>query len=46
MCDEYGDLWWARRILDDDYRVVRACWPEEAATLKTDIRASFERILG
>jgi hypothetical protein len=46
ICDEYGDLWWTRRILGDDYRVVRACWPEEAATLQTDIRSSFARILG
>ena len=45
ICDEYGDLWWTRRILGDDYRIVRACWPEEAATLQTEIRASFERIL-
>lgn len=45
ICDQFGDLWWTRRIAGDDYRVVRACWPEEAATLQIEIRASFERIL-
>lgn len=44
IVDEFGDLWWARRIARDDYRVVRACWPEEAATLQADIRAAFQRI--
>ena len=43
--DEFGDLWWARRIQDDDYRVVRACWPEEAATLAADIRNALTQIL-
>lgn len=46
ICDEFGDLWWTRRIMGEDYRVVRACWPEEAATLQAEIRSSFERILG
>ena len=45
IVDEFGDLWWTRRVARDDYRVVRACWPEEAAMLQADIRASFERIL-
>jgi hypothetical protein len=45
IVDEFGDLWWTRRITGDDYRIVRACWPEEAATLQSDIRSSFERIL-
>ena len=44
IVDEFGDLWWTRRVDKDDYRVVRACWPEEAATLQADIRAAFERI--
>jgi len=44
IVDEFGDLWWTRRVDRDDYRVVRACWPEEAATLQADIRAAFERI--
>ena len=44
IVDEFGDLWWTRRVIKDDYRVVRACWPEEAATLQADIRAAFERI--
>lgn len=46
IVDEYGDMWWARRVERDDYRVIRACWPEEAALLQPEIRASFERILG
>ena len=45
ICDQFGDLWWARRILGADYRIVRPCWPEEAGTLIDDIRTSVARIL-
>jgi hypothetical protein len=45
IVDEFGDLWWTRRVLGSDYRVVRACWPEESATLIAEIRSAFERIL-
>jgi hypothetical protein len=45
VVDEFGDLWWTRRVLGSDYRVVRACWPEESATLIAEIRSAFERIL-
>jgi len=45
IVDEFGDLWWARRVLASDYRVVRACWPEESATLTAEIRGAFDRIL-
>jgi hypothetical protein len=45
ILDEFGDLWWTRRVVGDDYRVVRACWPEESATLIAEIRGAVERIL-
>jgi hypothetical protein len=45
ICDQFADLWWARRVLGSDYRVVRPCWPEEAGTMIDDIRASVMRIL-
>jgi hypothetical protein len=45
IVDEFGDLWWTRRVLGNDYRVVRACWPEESATLIPEIRSAVERIL-
>jgi len=45
IVDEFADLWWARPVLGSDYRVVRACWPEESATLIAEIRSAFERIL-
>src|SRR6266480_3214137 len=45
IVDEFADLWWARPVLGSDYRVVRACWPEESATVTAEIRSAFERIL-
>jgi len=45
VVDEFGDLWWTRHVLEKDYRVVRACWPEESATLIADIRIACDRIL-
>jgi hypothetical protein len=45
IVDEFADLWWARPVQGSDYRVVRACWPEESATLIGEIRSAFERIL-
>ncbi len=45
VLDEFGDLWWTRRVLGNDHRIVRACWPEEAATLQAEIRAACERLL-
>jgi hypothetical protein len=45
VVDEFGDLWWARPVRGSDYRVVRACWPEESATLIAEIRSACERIL-
>jgi hypothetical protein len=46
IVDEFGDLWWTRCVFDRDYRIVRACWPEESATLLAEIRRSIEQILG
>jgi len=45
VVDEFGDLWWTRPVLQHDHRVVRACWPEEAATLISEIRSAFEQFL-
>jgi hypothetical protein len=45
VVDEFGDLWWTRRVFGDDYRVVRTCWPEESATLIAEIRSSLVQIL-
>ena len=45
ICDQFGDLWWTRRVLDADYRVVRPCWPEEAVSLIDEIRVSMQRLL-